>query len=190
MKQSVSKLKNILYQGKFLRLVQSNGWEYVERGSALKTDVIAVLPIYRVEGYISTRLVSQYRPALDKHVISLVAGLVDVNETHEKAARRELLEEAGLVSDDLVYVGEFPSSSGLTNETVHVFLAFNCQPTLDSNWKPDEEEGITVHPVPLSGLHNFLTVKRAEGMLIDAKIYPAVRFYEDVWSPVVRRDPK
>lgn len=42
-------------------------------------------------------LQKQYRPPIDKVVIEVPAGLVDVGETAEQAAVRELKEETGYV---------------------------------------------------------------------------------------------
>lgn len=170
----------ILYQAKFLRLIKDGetGWEYVERGTGEKTGVVCVLPIMPVTpGLTMTRLACQYRPALKTRVLSLVAGLVDKGETSEQAAKRELLEEVGLISNDFQLIGDYPSSAGLTNETVKVYLAFDCVPTKNLS-DLDTTEGIEIISCILDDHLPATLDKLAEGMMIDAKIYAAFSHYK------------
>ncbi|HIL49306.1 MAG TPA: NUDIX hydrolase, partial [Acidimicrobiia bacterium] len=51
-------------------------------------------------------LVRQYRPVLDREMLEIPAGKLDVEgEDRPTAARRELVEEAGLYAHDLVELG-------------------------------------------------------------------------------------
>ena len=82
----------VLGEGRWLRLVDEGGWEYVERtGSNGVVVIVAVTDDARIV------LVDQYRPAVKAHVIEAPAGLMGdlaghENEDGEAAARREVID--------------------------------------------------------------------------------------------------
>jgi len=86
-----------LYTGKFLKLLDRQGWEYVDRPAS--KGVVQIVATY--EG--SILVVEQFRWAQGAVVISLPGGLVeDSTENAERdleaAAHRELLEETGFAA--------------------------------------------------------------------------------------------
>lgn len=179
-------IKEVVYQGKYIKVVKANNWEYVERGfTGSITEVVTVLPIFLKDGVLTTRLVSQFRIPVNRQVLALVAGLVDPGEERHHAAWRELQEEAGLLHNSFShYVGEFPASSGLTSETSHLYIVPQCIPISDPSWKPDQEEGIEVHEMPLDSVINYLTHWQSiTGGIVDSKIYAAVEIYNRLWRP-------
>ena len=70
-------------------------------------------------------LVRQPREAIGRaDILELPAGLMDVEgERPLDTARRELREETGLEADSWLHATTYFSSSGFTDEQVHVFLA-------------------------------------------------------------------
>ena len=80
-----------------------------------------LIPLYWLddEGDIHILLTKQYRPAIGSYVYSVPAGLMDKDDKDIlEVAKREALEEAGAIIDDLEiisYAGT--TSSGLTDET-------------------------------------------------------------------------
>lgn len=183
-------MKHVLYQGKYIKVVSANNWEYVERGSTGSlTEVVTVLPTFMKQGTLMTRLVSQFRIPVNRQVLALVAGLVDPGEERRNAAHRELKEEAGLLHNGVShYVGEFPASSGLTSETSHLYIVPQCIPISDPSWRPDQEEGIEVHEMPLDNVINYLTHwQSVTHGLVDSKIYAAVEIYNRLWNTKTMR---
>lgn len=63
-------------------------------------------------------LVKQYRPPMDSVSIELPAGLIDVGETAEAAALRELREETGFVGKVTRVHPAASLSPGMSDETV------------------------------------------------------------------------
>lgn len=57
-------------------------------------------------------IVRQYRPSVEEYTWELPAGTVDPGESADEAARRELLEETGLVPDETLYLGNLLPDTG------------------------------------------------------------------------------
>jgi len=68
-------------------------------------------------------LVRQWRYAVDSFQLELPAGGIEDGETPEQAARRELMEESGLIVDDLRDLGWCYPSGGSTDERAWLFCA-------------------------------------------------------------------
>lgn len=68
-------------------------------------------------------LTLQHRYLKDKQSIEFPAGGVKLGQLPIDAAKNELFEETGFVSDDIVKVGVFSSLNGLFRDECHVFIA-------------------------------------------------------------------
>jgi len=68
-------------------------------------------------------LVKQYRKAIDRVILELPAGKLEVNEEPRETALRELREETGYTADKLEYLLEFYTSPGFSTEKIYLFLA-------------------------------------------------------------------
>ena len=124
-------------------------------------------------------LVEQYRPALDRRIIELPAGLVGYREGAEDedmkdAARRELLEETGYEATDLVYLTEGSISSGLSAEVLTFYLCSNVRKVGPGGG--DESEDIVTHVVALDDVADWLQAKEAADVMIDSKVWSGVYF--------------
>ena len=112
----------ILYKNKhalvILRTIE-NG-EYVYISKPYKHAVLVVV-------YNKTKdqvfMVKQYRLPLNKQMLQFVMGAVDKNEYPLKAAKRELLEETGIVATDWKKIGILHAEPGLSDQTTHIFCA-------------------------------------------------------------------
>lgn len=166
--------KRVLHEGKFLRLVDLDTWEFVERVNASGVVVVvAVTPEGRL------LLVEQPRRPVRTTVIELPAGLAGDEpgargEALAEAARRELEEETGYACDALEVMCEGPSSAGLTSEVLTVFRARGVRRVGAGGGVAGE--AITLHEVPLAEVHAFLRARTAAGALVDPKVYAALWF--------------
>ena len=157
---------NILGEGRFVRLVERDSYEFVERKDC--TGVISVVALTPANEMI---FVEQYRPPVDARTIELVAGLVgdEGEESLETAARRELLEEAGYEARELQFLMECPSAGGIAAALVNYFLARDVVKVHDGGGIAGED--ITVHVVPVAKVHDWLQRQSTSGLLIDPKVY-------------------
>lgn len=73
-------------------------------------------------------IVRQFRPAVEEFTWEFPAGTVEDGETPERAARRELREEAGLESADWLYLGQFHPDTGRMQVAAHAYFAASARP--------------------------------------------------------------
>ncbi|TAN38409.1 MAG: NUDIX hydrolase [Verrucomicrobia bacterium] len=162
----------VLGEGKYLRLLDRDGWEYVERHSI--RGIVAIIAITADRQLV---LVEQLRRALDARVIELPAGLVGdlAGAEHEDlavAARRELLEETGYAATRLEFLFHSPLSSGLSSSLITFFRAYGLKKIHAGGG--DESEDIVVHEVPLAEADAWLAAQRVRGCYVDPRLYVAL----------------
>lgn len=170
---TVNDTSNVEHEGKFLRFVKRNNWEFVERKNT--TGIVAVVPITK-EGNIV--LVKQYREPFKKIVAEIPAGLIgdiDNTETATTAARRELLEETGYYAHMLHELGTFTVSPGLSSEQLTYVIATDLEKQTEGGG--DESEQIEVFELPVQMAAMALMEMEKKGdVLVDAKIFTSLLF--------------
>ncbi len=111
--------------------------------------VAAVPVLFDAEGNPSVVLVRQYRGPFDEMMIEIPAGMRDVaDEPTDVTARRELVEEVGLAAGELVELLVFYPAVGMTDATVHLYLATELTPVERETHGPEEAHSEVLH-VPL-----------------------------------------
>lgn len=160
-----------LYQGRYLRLLEADGWEYASRSNA--TGVVVIVAVTRQDELV---LVEQFRIPVDSSVIELPAGLVgdlqDQNESVLEAAQRELQEETGYQAGHMDVLMNCPSSAGMSDEMITFILARDLEKV--SAGGGDSSENITVHLVPRTEVSNWIAARQAGGTPADPKIFSAL----------------
>lgn len=81
---------------------------------------VAVMPIMP-DGRIA--LICTFRHATRSWEFELPRGFVEPGESKEEAAKRETLEETGMLVSDLSLLGEFPPDTGISGTLIPVFAA-------------------------------------------------------------------
>jgi ADP-ribose pyrophosphatase len=86
-------------------------------------------------------LVRQYRCLTDRFSIEFPMGGIKPGEAPVEAAKRELKEETGFISAELIQIGTFEPSNGVLKDATAVFLARKLS---DGKAQVDEQEEIEV----------------------------------------------
>lgn len=96
----------------------------------------------------------EYKYPVDNTLWSIPAGHSDGEELLA-AAKRELLEETGLESEDWTDLGLFHQSTGIGNLPYKAFLARNVRET--TNTRDEQEEIIEQKFIPLEEIEHMIT---------------------------------
>jgi len=164
----VAKLETHHYNGRYLGLIERDGWEYTYRTNA--SGVVVLVPVTDAGELV---LVEQYRIPVNSRVLELPAGLVgdngDAEEDLKTAANRELLEETGYTANSLEELLTGPSTSGMSDEIITIYFASGLRRVGPGGG--DGNEDITVHHLPVENSLEWLKTQEASGMLLDPKIY-------------------
>ncbi|MGQ0501535.1 MAG: NUDIX hydrolase [Panacagrimonas sp.] len=165
-----------LHDGEFLKLLRDGHWEYVRRQRSTGAGfIIAVTPQDELV------LVEQFRIPLQRRVIELPAGIIadseaTADESVETSALRELEEETGFLGSHARILCSGPVAAGMTNE-----IGYFTEVTALTRTGPGggvDGEDISVHVVPLTGIHDWLTQQAARDVMIDPRIFIALHFVE------------
>ena len=166
--------KRVLGEGRYLRLLEDEGWEYTERLNS--SGVVVIVPVTPRGELV---LVEQQRPALKARVLELPAGLVGdkkefAGEAFEIAAARELEEETGFRAAKIEFLCGGPSAAGSSNTLIHFYLATDLEKVGPGGG--DEQENIQVHVVPLANVEVFAKERERQGCLVDSKLFIGLYF--------------
>lgn len=164
----------VLYEGRFIRLLSDNGWEYTQRVNCSGIAVVAAVTTDQ-----KLLMVQQYRIPVGKDVLELPAGLIDdgaaaSGESAFQAAQRELLEETGYVADRWEHVFCGPGGPGASSDVLNFYLALNARKVGQGGG--DSTESIEVYAVPLGEVESWLHQRQTDGIPVDPKIYAGLYF--------------
>jgi ADP-ribose pyrophosphatase len=117
-------------------------------------------------------LVKQFRYPLQKAILEFPAGKLDKNEDPLFCAVRELEEETGYRSENVVKLGKIYSTPGFCTEILHIYLAKDL---LSGSHNRDEGEyGMEVLEYSVKELEKMIM----SGELMDAKSICAIKMLE------------
>jgi len=128
-------------------------------------NIIAITPENKVV------LVEQYRAGIHESSLEIPGGMVDDGEDPLEAAKRELLEETGYISDSWNKIGKASSNPAILSNFTHLYLAVNCKKVQEQH--TDGNEDIKVHVLPVSEFLNLVK----EGTVHHSIVLAAVAHY-------------
>ena len=142
--------RHLAYKSPYVDVVEKQvdlgGARGVETFWSVRTGGYAAVVALTEDGTIP--LVSQYRPAVEAHVLEFPSGMIEPGESPADAARRELLEETGCRCDDVAPPGRLHVDSGRFETQQWAFFAGGGR-VVDA---PTSDEGLTVRFVSPSEL--------------------------------------
>jgi ADP-ribose pyrophosphatase len=170
----------ILAETRFLRMVDRDGWTFVERPNS--KGVVTIIPLTAERGLL---FVEQFRAPLARKVVEFPAGLMGDERGHENedavaSARRELIEETGYEARHLELVASTATSPGMANELVHFVLAWDLVRVGQGGGVAGES--IVVHQVPMAEAPAWLKQRERDGLVIAAKVYAGLFFAIERWG--------
>jgi ADP-ribose pyrophosphatase len=119
----------LAYESPYVDVVEKQvdlgGARGVETFWSVRTGGYAAVVALTTDGLIP--LVSQYRPAVEAHVLELPSGTIEAGESPTEAARRELLEETGCRCDEMLPLGRLHVDSGRFETQQWAFFATGAQ---------------------------------------------------------------
>ena len=164
----------IEYSGETISLrsdfIELNSGIQIKRNIVEHPGSVVIIPLTE-DGNIL--MVSQWRHAIQDHLIELPAGHIDYGETPEKAAYRELQEEIGFKPGKLISLSKIWVAPGWCNEKIHSYIALDL---IVSKLKPDYDENITVLEFETGKIYQMIK----DGEIVDSKtIATFMMFYEN-----------
>lgn len=108
-------------------------------------NIVAVTPEKKV------LVVKQFRFGVAKTTVEIPAGIIEMGETPEQAAIRELKEETGYTTDTWQYLGWFEANPAFLNNVCHAWLALDAAKTQATQL--DDGEEISISELSLEEVH-------------------------------------
>lgn len=158
------KKSEILFKGKVFDL-QVDQIEYNSGNKGIREIAVhpggAVIVPLKENGKII--MVTQFRYPLQKVMLELPAGKLDFGEDPLECAVRELQEETGNKTKNIIKLGAIATTPGFCSEILHIYLAKDLIP--GNHNREEGEFGMEVFEFSLNEIENKIT----NGEIIDAK---------------------
>lgn len=163
-----------IYEGRILNLrvdtVEMDGKKYTKREIVEHAPVVCILALTEDNNILMVR---QFRKAVDKELLELPAGFVEIDEEPVEAAKRELEEETGYYPHKCEYISEFYTSPGFCNEKVYLFFAEDLE---KREQHLDDCENLTFEKISFDDVLKQVRV----GDIIDAKTILGILLYNNL----------
>ena len=114
-------------------------------------------------------LLRNFRPSVDRYLWELPAGTLEVAESPDDTAARELREETGYTAGNITRVHTFCASPGIMDETMYYYVASDLQPG-----PPSRESGEVME-------NHLFTWPQIDQMLRDHQIVDAKTLVGLLW---------
>jgi len=118
-----------IHKGKIFSLwggqVELDNGEVAIREYIRHSGGVAIVPV--IDGNVI--LIRQFRISIERELIELPAGRLELNENPMDCAARELEEEIGYRANKLIPIASYFASVGNSNERMYLFLALDLEKT-------------------------------------------------------------
>ena len=161
-----------VYKGKIVNLridtVELPDKKYSKREIVEHPGSAGIIPLTDDDSII---LVKQFRKPVEKSLLEIPAGKIEINEEPRQTALRELDEETGYTSNKLEYLFEFYTSPGFSNEKMYLFLATELS---EGEAKPENDEYIETVKIKVEDLVDMVN----KGEINDSKTIISIFYAE------------
>ena len=144
-----------------------------ERIRVVHPDASAVVPITK-EGKVI--LVKQFRYSIQEETLEIPAGKIDLGESPEECARREMAEETGYTPSELTFLLKYVPAIGYSDEILYIYKGTNLKRIIDYK-KPSDEITRLVY-LTISEIKE----KILKGEIVDGKTIVALSLVSDCFS--------
>lgn len=107
-------------------------------------------------------LVNQFRKAVERTLLEIPAGKLELKEEPFSCAVRELKEETGITPKNMTFLGEFYLSAGFSNEKMYLYF---CNVLKEESQNLDDGEFVEVIKVSYQKALKMVE----ENKIVDAK---------------------
>lgn len=152
-----------VYNGKIFniqkRTIKLQSGKKIQREIIKHPGSVAIIPFLDNETII---LIEQYRNAIEKAILEIPAGTLEINEKPIECARRELLEETGYLAKNFRKLLVGYTTPGYSDEKMHFYVA------TDLTFKKknlDEDENIKTKMIKLDEINQMIK----NGEIMDLK---------------------
>lgn len=152
-----------IYEGNYLTL--TNITVELPDGNITNRDIVkhpgacAIIPFLDNNKIL---LIEQFRKPLEKTILEIPAGKLDLNEDPLICAHRELEEETGYRAKNMIYLGSIATAPGFCDEIIHLYKATDLYIGTKSC---DEDEFTEVKSFTLNEVKTMIK----SGEIIDTK---------------------
>ncbi len=131
------------------------------------TEWVNIIPVTPNEEVV---LIHQYRHGTNDITLEIPGGMVDQEDASPlHAARREMQEETGYDSDDIIPLGAIHPNPAIQANRCHSFLARNVERICEPHFDTTEETEVTL--VPVSELPEIVRQGRITHALVVVAFY-------------------
>lgn len=162
-----------IYKGKILNLRRD--LVTVKNGNTSHREIVehnGAVGIVCIDENKKVILVKQYRKAVEEILMEIPAGKIEGREQPYYCALRELQEETGVKTDELIFLGEFYLSAGFSSEKMYLYL---CYVKEEGEQNLDKDEDIEIIKIDYNELLEMVyddkiaDAKTALGILLTKK---------------------
>ena len=139
-------------------------------------DWVNIIPITENREFV---FIQQYRHSANLSCLEIPGGSMESNtvETPKIAAQRELQEETGYTTNNVISLGSHYPNPALQNNKMHTFIAFNCCKTSELNLDPFED--ISVKLLNYTEVKNALFNGKIQNSIISNSVFKAMHYLNE-----------
>ena len=133
-------------------------------------DWVNIIPVTADDRVV---LIRQYRHGTEDFTLEIPGGMVDREDPSPlHAARREMQEETGYDSEDIIPLGAIHPNPAIQGNRCHSFLARNVEKRFEPNFDTTEETEVTL--TPLADIPDLIR----QGHITHALVVVAFHWYD------------